>query len=229
MSTRTTGGQSINRRVIASSLLFSVFPLIGCSSTSPKRGLIEQQVKRIQYVEPRHEYSLKLEISAWANMPSAATVLMEEGRINLAMGSWSDHVVGQFSAALIGTLREGGIDVDAVLKDATTTANQWVGYGASIRSYLKAGFVYKTFTSATFAPFVEVVLDAKSENGIIFYHKLYVATDRPFNLFMTSLPASTDYLLGDIDALESTSDTALKAFGLLAAQLGRKFAMELLA
>jgi len=216
----TTARKAIDRRTVVLSALFSLCSLTGCSTSSPKGGFFGLQTKRVMYLKPRHAPSLEVNVSAWAAGASAANVSSAKARINAGLGPWSEHVVDQFSNALIGALREHRFDIDTVPENTPL-------YGVSIRSYLTAGFVYKTYTSPTFAPFVQVVLGASGSGGA-FYQQLYVATDRPFNFFMSTLPASTSYQLRDIDALQSESGTALEALALLATQLGRKFASDLL-
>ncbi len=220
-------GCSLQRRATISSILVSLFSTGGCAISYPKRGLSELKVKRIHYISPRHEPDLELNISPWASDALAANIKSQRDAINAELGSWSDRVVSQFSISLIDSLQRHEFEVDISGNDGT--GSQPNIYGASIRSYLTAGFVSRIYTSQTFAPFVEVLLEARSVAAETFYHQLYVATNRPFNLFMNSMPANTNYLLGSIDSLHSEHEAALEALTLLAAQLGEKFAEDLTA
>jgi hypothetical protein len=76
---------------------------------------------------------------------------------------------------------------------------------------------------------VSGVLGVWDSNGAIAYRKLYVASDRSFNLFMTRLPPATPLLLDDVASLDRDPEPGLNAFRSLAQQLGEKFAADLLA
>lgn len=207
-------------------MLASAVVAPGCASRYPKGTLSSVGVDRLVFVEPRYAPDLKLNISAWANMPSAATLAKEQSEMNFALGAWPDSVVTSFADTLVSSLRERQVIVERLSQsdfDAKARSGQ-----ASVRSYLTAGFVYKTFTSSTFAPFVQVVLELVGNSGRVVYHELYVATDRPFNMFMNSLPPSTPYLLSSLDSLQTEPSPAIDALKSLAAQLGRHFASELL-
>ena len=198
----------------------------GCASRYPKSTVSSVGIDKLAFVEPRYAPDLKLNISAWANMPSAATLAKERGEINLAVGAWAEPVVTSFSNALVSSLQEKRIFVERLSQndfDARSRKDT-----AFVHSFLTAGFVYRTFTSSTFAPFVQVVLELVGNGGRVIYHQLYVATDRPFNMFMNSLPPSTPYLLSSLDSLRTEGSLAIEALKSLAAQLGTHFASELL-
>ena len=74
-----------------------------------------------------------------------------------------------------------------------------------------------------------MVLEFLAPSGTVTYHQLYVATDRPFNPFMKILRPSAPYTLTDIGSLSTAPAPALDALALLAAQIGEKFAFDLLA
>ena len=217
------------RRAALSTLSLALSPLVGCASSTPKRGLSSLPAKAIALLEPRCDSTLKLKVTDWARPISATNLRGEELAINSLMGLSSSGITGRFSEALAGELRENGFDVDQVVQNYAATTPGNAKHAASIRSFLTAGFVYKTFTSATYAPFVQVVLEANLSDGRAIYHQLYSATDRSLNLFITNFPASTHYVFAEIEALQSQRDQALEALSTLAAQLGKVFASELTA
>ena len=217
-----------NRRAALSTLTLTLSPLVGCVSSQPQRGFSSLPAKTIALLEPRYEPALKLKVTDWARPISATNLQSEEGAINNSMRLWSNVVTGRFSGSLAAALRNAGFDVHAIPQNHAPTARSG-GHAASIRSFLTAGFVYKTFTSATYAPFCQVVLEANLPSGAVLYRKLYSATDRSLNLFITNFPASTSYVFEEIETLQSEREQALEALANLAAQLGQRFAAELAA
>lgn len=198
----------------------------GCATPLPKGTLSSVGADRLIFVEPSYAPDLKLEISAWANMPSAATLAKEQAEMSFALQAWSDSVVTSFANAYVSSLQERHIVVERLSPsdfDAKPRNDQ-----TFVHSRLTAGFVYKTFTSSDFVPFVQVVLQLVGKGGRVVYHQLYVATDRPFNMFMNSLPPSTPYVLSSLNSLRTEPAPAIKALESLAAQLGKHFASELL-
>ena len=213
----------LNRRVAISSVLLTT---AGCASRYPKGTLAGLGATRLAYSSPRTGPDLKLQVSAWAALISAAALAREQNELNANLGDWREKVVPSFTGAFETSLRSRGTELDALPQDDQPARPSPTPL---IRSYLTAGFVYKTLTSPTYAPFVQVVLEALAPGGRIGYHQLYVASDRPFNLFMTNLPAGTNYVFSDLESLKTDSGLALDALASLAAQLGERFASELLA
>jgi hypothetical protein len=206
------------RRTVTTALL-SV--LSGCamqSSPSPHQKL---EASRIAFSGPRYDPDLEIKVSAGAAGASASAVHDTKGILNQCLAGWADVVVPGFTNAFTTALAKGGVAVEQ---------SDW---GAplipSVRCFLTAGLVYKTYTSSAYAPFVHVVLELGAPGGRIVYHQLTVATNRPFNMFMTSIPAKTPYLLENLSMLNDDPKPALDALQALAAQLGEKFAADMLA
>jgi len=166
-----------------------------------------------------------MEVSHWGPGASAATLRQELAEANYRVGLWYKVVLPSFSDTLVSALQSRGLGVDRLTVNAIS-AEKSLSFPL-IRSFLSAGFVSKIFTSS-YAPFVSVVLQLWDRSGAIVYHQLYVATDRPFNLLITTLPAATPFLLADVASLTDPAP-ALGAFRALAQQLGEKFASDLLA
>lgn len=177
------------------------------------------------FLEPAYARELGMEMISGA-FESATTLQRVRGELNAAVGNWHDVVIPGFSNTLISVLEGGGIRVER-LKVSAISADKSLSYPL-VRSFLRAGFVSKTFTSRAYAPFVSVVLQLWGPNGTV-YHQLYVATDRPYNILMTTLPPATPYLLADVSSLRDNPAPALEALRSLAQQLGQKFASDLLA
>jgi hypothetical protein len=185
-------------------------------------------MRTVALLQPRYEPSLKLKVTDWARPISATDLSVEERAINTAIGSWSSAVIGRFSESLAAALKSAGFNVEAI-PQSDASATQSGKHAASIRSFLTAGFVYKTFTSATYAPFCQVVIEANVPKGVPLYRRIYSATDRSLNLFITNFPASTRYVFAEINTLQSEREQAIEALATLAVQLAQKFAAELVA
>jgi len=212
----------VTRRAALASLVWLV---AGCAS--PSRGsLTTLQAARVTLLEPAYDRDLKLEISPWAALESGATWERIRGEVSSGLGLWHDVVITGFSDTFISTLEGGGIRVDRSTVSAIS-ADKSLSFPL-VRSFLRAGFVTKTLTSSSYAPFVSVILQLWGPNGPV-YRQLYVATDRQFNMFMTTLPAATPFLLADISDLRRDPAPAVNALRSLAQQLGQKFALDLLA
>lgn len=212
----------VTRRAALASL---VWLAAGCASRS-RVTLATLQATRITFLEPGHDLDLEIEVSAWAAGASAAVLRRDHAEVNQRLGRWYEIVVPSFSGTFVSALQGRGVGVDRLTVNAMS-ADRSLSFPL-VRSFLSAGFVYKTYTSSAFAPFVSVVLELWDPNGSIAYHQLYVATDRSFNLFMTTLPAATPFLLADIASLSNNPAPARDAFRSLAQQLGQKFASDLL-
>ena len=222
MPSQITREIHVTRRAALASL---VWLAVGCAS--PSRGtLTSLRATRVTFLEPGHDLDLNIEVSAWAAGASAAAVRRDHAEVNWRLGRWYEVVVPSFSDTFVSALQGRGVGVDRLTVNAMS-ADRSLSFPL-VRSFLSAGFVYKTFTSSAYAPFVSVVLQLWDPNGAITYRQLYVATDRSFNLFMTTLPASTPFLLADIASLSDNPAPALNAFRSLAQQLGQKFAADLL-
>jgi hypothetical protein len=191
---------------------------------TPKGALTVVGADKLSFVEPRIAPQLEFNLSAWASAPSASTMAKQRAEMNAALQAWPDAVVASFANAFISSVKERGIIVERQSQSefAATPPDS-----IFVRSFLSAGFVYKTYTSSNFAPFVQVVLELVGQGGRVGYHQLYVATDRPFNLFIKSLPPATTYLLASLDSLATDPLPAIEALSSLATQLGKQFASEL--
>ncbi len=177
----------------------------------------------------RNSPQLKLEVSAWARMASVRDIQYEQIQINTKLPfSWETRVCHAFSEALESSLRDRGANV----VKPPSSKSEPMPSGVSeivVNAFLTAGFVYKTWTSSTYAPFVHVVLEAKTLAGSPLYHRLLIASNRPFNPLMTNIPAEDQYLLEDIESLDRHSELAVNSLVALAVQLARRFAAELVA
>jgi hypothetical protein len=194
---------------------------VGCASGS-RATLISLQATRIAFLEPSYDLDLEIKVSAWAAGASAAAVRRDHAEVNFYLRRWYEVVVPSFSEAFVSEVQGHGVGVDRLPIGATSTAFPLV------RSFLGAGFVYRTYISSSYAPFVSVVLQLSDPKGSFGYRQLYVATDRSFNPLMTTLPAATPFLLADIASLAHNPASALDAFRSLAQQLAKKFASDLL-
>jgi hypothetical protein len=203
----------VTRRAATTALL-SV--LAGCASQISREPTTKLQATRIAFSGPSYDPDV-----AVAGGSSAAAVREAKGVLNRRLAGWYDVVIPGFTNAFTTALANASMAVEQASWGAPLIP--------SVRCFLTAGFVDKTFLSSTYAPFVQVVSELGAPGGRIVYHQLYVATDRPFNMFMNSIPANTHFLLEDLSSLSANSKPALDALQSLAAQLGEKFAGEILA
>ena len=211
------------RRAIASSLLLA---LAGCASRDPDRVRFALGGNRVLLGEALSSPELRLEVSPWAAAVSGATLAREQADLNSNLGPWSDSVVPSFVRAFEAALRARGIETVSMSGQARSSAPAASGT-ILIRTHLTAGFVYRTLTSSSHVPFVQAVLEASDPGGTVRYRQLHVATDRPFNPLMASLPANSSYVLSDLNLVRSERRPALAALSTLAAQLGARFAANL--
>jgi len=210
----------VTRRAVLTSL---VLLIAGCAS--PMNGALTRlQATRTTFLEPRYDIDLKMQASDWQT-ESAATLARVRGQVNASVGPWYNVVVPAFSDAFISALQLSGVRVDR-MGSGSLSADKSLSFPL-VRSFLTAGFISKTLTSSSYAPFVSVVLGLWGENGMV-YQKLYVASDRSINLFITRLPPATPFLLADIESLRDNPEPTLNAFCVLAQQLGQKFAADIL-
>lgn len=149
---------TIYRRSIVAFVLVFVCFLNGCATHYSSGSLSILPTKRILFIAPRYDPSLNLKISAWAALISADELRDEQLRINAALSPWDEKVVGKFSSTLIDALQEKGYSIDKASSEDRTSISRKSAADVEIRSYLTAGFVYKTLTSPTYVPFVMVVL-----------------------------------------------------------------------
>jgi hypothetical protein len=202
--------------------------IVGCSTPYPNGGSAALSTKRILFVEPGFDPTLELQIPFWSPPISANDVRAEKSRINDALSSRSPKIVDQFANTLVKDFQDRGYIVERVAHENWPVLRQAPANELLVRGGLTAGFVYKTLLSTDYVPFVQVVLEVYSADGRTFYHQLYVATDRPFNPFMKSLPANTTYSMDDINSLAAAPDDAIDALAVLADQLANKFAADIL-
>jgi len=218
----TRGAPHVTRRAALASFMWLV---VGCASTS--RGAIARlQATRISFLAPDYAPELRMETGDWPALDSAATIERERARASARFRRWHEVAVPSFADALVSALRGHGVAVDRLTDVMSPDRSPSLPF---VRCFLSAGFVYKTLTSSTYAPFVSGVLGVWDPNGVIVYRKLYVASDRSINLFITRLPPATPLLLDDVASLDGDPEPGLNAFRLLAQQLGEKFAADLLA
>ena len=218
------GSRHPSRRMVTSSLLML---LAGCSTERPRGPLSTLASRRIVFLEPLYSADLKLNVSPLSAPISAAALAKEEADLNARSFAWRETVVRSFAESFASSLRERNMEAVQVRQEA----QPWIQQNAEpmIRSFLTAGFVYKTLNAPSYAPYVQVVLEFLAQGGAVTYHQLYVATDRPFNPFMKILQPTAPYLLPDIGSLSTAPAPALDALAALAAQIGGKFAADLTA
>jgi hypothetical protein len=189
------------------------------------RGL---DVKNVIFIEPRTDKAkeLKLRLSDWAAFVSARTLREEELTINSALPLWQPKVRASFADSFIKVLKEEGYSVTRLTHEQYIAQTNPPITALVVRSYIEPGFVYKTFGSDMYMPYVLVTISISKDKGRDLYIKTFVASDRPLNIFTDHEPASTPYEFPSIKSLCDAPERALDALSELSSQLGKKLAIN---
>lgn len=217
----------VNIKLITTLLTVCLSLLVGCASSRSTKITLNSNAK-FTFTEPRSEPILKMQLSPWASFISAHRLGIEEGQLNYTTESIYPGITKRFTDAFVQTLRKHRYNVEAPLIGTRSSDAKGMTEYIVISSYLKAGFVYKTFVSDNYEPYVEAVVAMRYSDGTPLFKKLVVVTNRSFNPFMKSIPSSNQYDFKDIQEISGGSNKAVYALEGLAEELGNYYVEELI-
>lgn len=170
-----------------------------------------------------------MQLSPWSALISGKGRIEEEQTLNYALSPLNPKVLSEFTEAFVHALEQRGYHVIRVTRDQRKPGIKQPAEDAVINGYIEAGFVYKTIASDSYEPYVQAVVEMSSaEDGRVLYHKLFVASNRSYNPFMTTLPSKVRYSFKNIEQMRTSPDQANEALAGLAAQLGTQYGEVLL-
>lgn len=227
MSNKWIGIGMLNIKLRTSMHMVCLLMLVGCASSSSTKIILNSDTKFI-FTEPRSAPILTMQTSAWASFISAHKLGIEEGKLNYTTESAYPGITKKFSHAFIKSLQKNRFNVETSSSGTIGSDVQGVSGNVVISSYLNAGFVYKTFGSDTYEPYVEAVVAMRYSDGTLIFKKLVVVTNRSFNPLMKSISSVKQYDFKDIQEISGGSEVAVDALEGLAAELGNYYVEELI-